>query len=355
MIQKLTYRKTLIVSIALTVGIVLVVLNYSVLFTERQYTTTKSRVPSDYMEEQQQSFQSDSNANPTDPWYCSCYSDTDTEDASLSLGEDASAGLGPSIVPDTFSQPPDDMLNKINDNLQENRVLIVAAANYGMRDHVYNWIASLKRTNEPKFLILCLDDQLYQHLAQTGYEQHAATIPDTWLHQKIDAGFEEYYTQKYRIITHAKTLVVQQLLYLDINVLFSDVDIVWLKPRIREQMYLFLDMRGETHVVFQQEGSDQKNVNSGFYIMRPSEKMKRLLAATIYFGDQNGDLTQQGALNKAMGYLDLRLTTTDVILLDVLHWPNGWIYFTNHYTKNLGIEPYIVHANYLVRWLRCLV
>ncbi|KAI8336755.1 nucleotide-diphospho-sugar transferase-domain-containing protein [Chlamydoabsidia padenii] len=240
------------------------------------------------------------------------------------------------------------MLEKINNNLQDNRVLIVAAANYGMRDHVYNWIESLKRTNENKFLILCLDDQLYSHLVLTGYEQHAATIPDTWLHQKIDAGFEEYYTQKYRIITHAKTLVVQQLLYLDINVLFSDVDIVWLKPRIREQMYLFLDMRSETHVVFQQEGSDQKNVNSGFYIMRPSEKMKRLLAATIYFGDQNSDLTQQGALNKAMGYLDLRLTSSDVILLDVLHWPNGWIYFTNRYTKSLGIEPYVVHANYLV-------
>ncbi|ORZ18887.1 nucleotide-diphospho-sugar transferase-domain-containing protein [Absidia repens] len=297
--------------------------------------------------EEQQAFQAGSNPDGSDPWYCSCYNDNDNElQQQAALPEDGD--LGPSIVPDTFSQPPDDLLQKINDNLQDHRVLIVATANYGMRDHVYNWIESLKRTNEDKFLILCLDDKLYDHLVLTGYERNVATIPSTWLHQKIDAGFEEYYTQMYRVITHAKTLVVQQLLYLDINVLFSDVDIVWLKPRIREQLYMYLDMRSETHVVFQQEGSDQKNINSGFYIMRPSEKMKRLLAATIYFGDQNDKLTQQGALNKALGYLNLRLTSSDVILLDVLQWPNGWIYFSNNWTKSLGIEPYIVHANYLV-------
>ncbi|CAO3578597.1 unnamed protein product [Absidia cylindrospora] len=293
---------------------------------------------------EQQPFELDSKQNSANPWYCSCYADED----SRTVDSPDTTKLGPSIVPDTFSQPPNDMLAKINANLHDNRVLIIATANYGMRDHVYNWIESLKRTNEDKFLILCLDDQLFTHLVQAGYERNAATIPNTWLHQKIDAGFEEYYTQMYRIITHAKTLVVQQLLYLDINVLFSDVDIVWLKPRIREQMYMYLDMRNETHVVFQQEGSDQKNVNSGFYIMRPSEKMKRLLAATIYIGDQNDKLTQQGALNKALGYLDLRLTSSDVVFLDVLQWPNGWIYFSNGWTKSLGIEPYIVHANYLV-------
>ncbi|KAI8067925.1 nucleotide-diphospho-sugar transferase-domain-containing protein [Gongronella butleri] len=239
-------------------------------------------------------------------------------------------------------------MDKINANLQDNRVLIVAAANYGMRNHAYNWIESLLHTGEDKFLILCLDDQLYDHLHIAGFGNHAAKIPDTWLHQQIEAGFEEYYSQKYRVITHAKTLVVQQLLYLDINVLFSDVDIVWLKPRIREYLHTLLAIRDDTQVIFQQEGAEQKEVNSGFYIMRPSEPMKRLLASTIYLADQDSGLTQQGALNRALDALDLRMRTTAVVLLDVLQWPNGYIYFENNWNNAHGVDPYIIHANYLI-------
>ncbi|KAI9303596.1 nucleotide-diphospho-sugar transferase-domain-containing protein [Cunninghamella echinulata] len=302
--------------------------------------------------EDQITLQANENNNDKDnPWYCSCYSDK-LDLNTIQQKEDLPAGTGleaePTIVPDTFSQPPKKLMDKINNNLQPNRVLIVAAANYGMRNHAYNWIESLKKTGEDKFLILCLDERLYQHLILSGYEQHAATIPDTWIHQPIEAGFEEYYSQKYRIITHAKTLVVQQLLYLDINVIFSDVDVVWLKPRIREYLYTFLEIRETTDVVFQQEGSEQKEVNTGFYIMRPTDNMKRLLAATIYLGDQDKGLTQQGALNKALDYMNLQFKVSPVVLLDVLHWPNGWIYFSNNWNNIHGIDPYIIHANYLV-------
>ncbi|KAI8145171.1 nucleotide-diphospho-sugar transferase-domain-containing protein [Fennellomyces sp. T-0311] len=252
------------------------------------------------------------------------------------------------IVPESFGDPPKKLMDKINSNLLENRVLIIATANYGMRDYMYNWIESLKRTNENKFLIFCLDEKLYTHLVNAGYEEHATTIPDSWFHQDVASGFEDYFSPKYRIITHAKTLVVQRLLYLDVTVLFSDVDIVWLRPRMVDYVRTFMDMRQETHVIFQQEGVDERTINSGFYLIKPEEDMKRMLARTIYLQDSSKGLTQQGAMNEALREMIKDIRTSSVVLLDVMFFPNGYAYFDRNLSKSRGVEPYILHANYRV-------
>jgi hypothetical protein len=243
---------------------------------------------------------------------------------------------------------PQETTDKINGNLLKDRILIVAAANYGMRNHVYNWIESLKRTEVTKFIIFCLDDKLYEHLVLAGYDRQVAKIPDTWFHQQVEASFSLYFSETYRIITHAKTLVVQQLLYLDISVFFSDIDIVWIRPQIVEYMNTMMKMRPQTSVLFQQEGVDQQEVNSGFYLMRPTAITKRLLAETIVIQDTNEKLTQQGAMNAALNKLDLDIRTTGVVLLDLLYFPNGHVYFNLDLPRQHSIKPFIVHANYLV-------
>lgn len=303
------------------------------IFTIHSPTTPTSHVDADYLSNEQAFFDSSTN------------------------GTDIPACFGPrqqSIeIPDSLPSPPQEVLDKINTNMLDDRVLIVATANYGMRNHVYNWIESLKRTGEHKFLIFCFDEKLYRHLQLTGYGDRASLVPDIWLHndtQKVESDFKTYFTQEYRVITHAKTLVVQQLLYLDIKVFFSDVDIVWLKPRMVEYVHTFMQIREETQVIFQQEGLNQQEVNSGFYLMRPTVEMKKLLAETIQIQDNTEEAkTQQGAMNAALNHLNLDLRTSSVVLLDVLHFPNGFVYFDNDLPNRHGVEPYIVHANYLVR------
>lgn len=252
-------------------------------------------------------------------------------------------------IPHRLPKPPKEVMDKINANLLKDRVLIVATANYGMRNHVYNWIESLKRTGEDKFLIFCFDRQLYDHLKIAGYEDRASLIPDIWFHQQVEAEFKTYFTQEYRVITHSKTLVVQQLLYLDINVFFSDVDIVWLRPRMVEYVNTILQMRKETHVLFQQEGVNQQEINSGFYLMKPTIEMKKLLAETIQIQDTVEGKTQQGAMNLALNHLNMDIRTSSVVLLDLLHFPNGFVYYDNNLPNKHGIDPFIVHANYLVK------
>ncbi|KAI9311430.1 nucleotide-diphospho-sugar transferase-domain-containing protein [Dichotomocladium elegans] len=251
-------------------------------------------------------------------------------------------------VPDSLPAPPADLMRKIDANMADGRVLIIATANYGMRDYMYNWIESLKRTNETKFLVFCLDDKLYEHLVSAGYGEHATTIPDEWFHQAVASEFEDYWSPLYKAITHSKTLVVQRLLYLDINVFFSDIDIVWLRPRMREYLKALLDIRQDTHVIFQQEGLDERQINSGFFMMRPALDMKRLLAETIVLQDSNQGLTQQGAMNRALNSIIKDIRTSSVILLDVMHFPNGFAYFDHNLSNSRGVQPYILHANYRV-------
>ncbi|KAI9348323.1 nucleotide-diphospho-sugar transferase-domain-containing protein [Pilaira anomala] len=251
-------------------------------------------------------------------------------------------------IPDKLPAPPKELLDKIHANLLPDRVLIIATANYGMRNHVYNWIESLKRTGEEKFLIFCFDEKLYEHLKMSGYGDRASLIPDVWFHQEVEAEFKTYFSQEYRVITHSKTLVVQQLLYLEVNVLFSDVDIVWLRPRLAEYVSTLLNIRSETHVLFQQEGFNQQEINSGFYLMRATDEMKRLLAETIHIQDTVEGKTQQGSMNAALENLDLDIRTSSVVLLDVLHFPNGFVYYTHDLPNKHGIKPFIVHANYLI-------
>lgn len=345
-------RRRIVMAAAVTVALVTAYMSYVFLATTEvsPVTETSNSNNNDTATISQQ--QNTTLGRPNlDPWYCSCYASDEGQINGDDTGasDKTSSEQGPLVIPDSFSKPDKALVDKINENIHDDRVLIVAASNYGMRDHVYNWIESLKRTGEgDKFLMFCLDDQMYQHMVAAGYEKHAATIPSSWFHQEVDAGFEEYYTKKYRIITHAKTLIVQQLLYLDVTVLFSDVDIVWLRPQIRDFIYTYLKFRPQTQVVFQQEGTDQRVVNSGFYMIRPSDVTKQLLAETIHLGDTNEAMTQQGAMNAALEHLDLDLRSTSVVLLDVMHFPNGYVYFSNDWPNRHGIEPFIVHANYLV-------
>ncbi|KAI7857612.1 nucleotide-diphospho-sugar transferase-domain-containing protein [Circinella umbellata] len=311
-------------------------------------------VPAGYLHEQQHAFNAtdniNNNNNSTDPWECTCYS----YDSDEPLAEkpdpitDAGGAKDPIIVPESFSDPPAELMNKINKNFVEGRVLLIATANYGMRDYTYNWIESLKKTGVDKFLVFCLDDKLYKHMVNAGYEQNAATIPASWLDLDVADGFEDYFSPKYRIITHAKTLVVQQLLYLDVTVFFSDVDIVFLRPRMIEFVKTYMDMRPETHVIFQQEGLDTRQVNSGFYLIKPEYDMKRMLAQTIYLQDSTEGLTQQGAMNRALDDMVKDIRSSSVVLLDVIFFPNGFAYFDNNLSKSRGVEPYILHANFRV-------
>ncbi|ORZ02408.1 nucleotide-diphospho-sugar transferase-domain-containing protein [Syncephalastrum racemosum] len=254
--------------------------------------------------------------------------------------------------PKQFEALTPDMISIINRNIKKekkDKILLTAVANSGMAEYTLNWIESLKRTNlADKYLVFAIDQALVDEMTAHGYASHVVLIPEDWFHQKLDSGFAKWLDKSYTPITHAKSLVVERLLYDDITVWFSDVDIVFNSA----QMYTYLveklnSRRSTTETLFTQE-TEQKIINSGFYIMRPTNTNKRILSDSIVIQDNEPQVTQQRAINRVLDEMDLSYHTSPIALLDLAMFPHGRLYFERNIPMKYGMQPMIIHANYRV-------
>ncbi|KAF7724353.1 hypothetical protein EC973_001141 [Apophysomyces ossiformis] len=251
--------------------------------------------------------------------------------------------------PKTFEPVSDTITNIVKANVRKHKkdqVLLTAVANNGMASYTLNWIESLHRCKlADKFLVFAIDKELVDTLTEKGYGDHVVLIPENWFHQKLSAGFAEWLDKDYTPITHSKSLVVERLLYMGITVWFSDVDIVFTSPAIYDYLMTKLTSRKFTEVLFTQE-TEQKIVNSGFYVMRPSNINKRILDESIRIQDNEPKVTQQRAINRILDEMNLNYQTSPIALLDLALFPHGRMYFERKIPTKYGMEPMMVHANY---------
>lgn len=236
----------------------------------------------------------------------------------------------PVIVPDTMPELASDILQKIQANRLDNDDLLITVATYDMRFELYNWIAFMKAAKEDRFLILCTDSALYQHLTHTGYKDQAVLVSKDWSNSGTVAG------------------ILQRLVYLDINPLMLDINQLVLQPRTREYLSTLMHIRWNTQLIVAQDS--QSRINSGFiYLMRDSYPVKRLMALLLQTQMDRPDLTLQEAFNKTLDQFPLDLKSGFTLLLDALHFPDGESYFSRNLSKEIGINPYMVHVNHKVK------
>lgn len=230
------------------------------------------------------------------------------------------------------------------------RILLTAVANQGMAEYTLNWIESLKKTGlDDKFLVFAIDEEMVKTMEKEGHGKHVVMIPQDWFHKELSGKFEEWLSTGYTPITHSKSLVVERLLYTGVTVWFSDVDIVFTSSSIYDYLLMKLNSRKQTETLFSQE-TEQKIINSGFYIMRPTDLNKRILDASIYIQDTEAkkipEVTQQRAMNRVLDDLNLNYQTSSIALLDLALFPHGRMYFDRNIPTKYGMTPMMVHANY---------
>ncbi|KAI8067504.1 hypothetical protein BC940DRAFT_367590 [Gongronella butleri] len=295
----------------------------------------------------------------TQDWLCDCCGKDDTlahkvDDAPVAAPAWLEDGDAQPMMELSMQQPlwvNRDRLGKkaivdvIEGNLQWPRTGIMTVATSGMRVDVLNWIESLKRTGEDKVVVACLDALLYADLQSVGFTSHAFLVPSTWMHySQLDSP---------EMAAFASTVIVHQLLHLDISVLYASPEIVWLRERAREHTCALIDVRWDrTHAVFQQDSIDHHAVSNALFLMRPTPTMRSYLARTIDLQERalkspRMPVTHKQALNQALAHLDLQMRTSQIVLLNVVHFPNKAVYFDSRLPAQLGIAPYLVHANQL--------
>lgn len=242
------------------------------------------------------------------------------------------------------------LTNEKSTSAGRKNILLTAIVNSGMMDYTFNWIQSLKNTNQDdKFLVFAIDQGVVDEMTANGYGKQVVLIPEDWYHVPLASDFALWKSNDYRPITHAKTLIVERLLYLDITVWFTDVDMVFLNSHILETMLIQIAERPNTHMIFSQE-VDQRTINSGFYMMQPSKITKQFMAKVIELQDKpDNTLTQQKIMNSVLKAMFPReVHKSPYRFLDMLLFPNGKYYFRMNLPKKLGLKPMMVHANYLV-------
>ena len=142
--------------------------------------------------------------------------------------------------------------------------------------------------------------------------------------------------------THVKTKIILAALYLGYNVFITDADIVFFK---NPQLYLRCP---DCDIEIQ---SDHVELNSGFYIARPTEGAILLHQKMMDKANQSNKTSNQKALNNAIKKLrqDNRIK---VSMMDKYKFPCGIYYFERFKrmwpVDNVCTDCVIVHNNWIM-------
>uniref|UniRef100_A0A914CK60 Nucleotide-diphospho-sugar transferase domain-containing protein n=1 Tax=Acrobeloides nanus TaxID=290746 RepID=A0A914CK60_9BILA len=232
------------------------------------------------------------------------------------------------------------LISKAKSNLEMKNYLITAISNNGNLEFVLNLIASLTLHGYKKFLIICLDIELYENLIKYGFVNHIVLVPPSWIPYTPTSKATSWQTKDYQFLTQTKTHIVYRLLVHGFTILLTDVDLVWLSPHILKYIDFVAPKRDFIYAV-----DDQVDVNTGFYVVRPTSGGKKIFEAIIERQRTDHDNDQFVANRVFRAKKDLLNNSCP---LDKLLFTNGEVYHRNKLNQDLNIPALVFHANYLI-------
>lgn len=190
-----------------------------------------------------------------------------------------------------------------------------------------NWILSLKKINIDKFLILCLDQDLFNFLAHKGYLDNLFMVPSDWHEFKLTQYMTVWNTKEFDTLMHARTQIIHKLLKLNVTLLFTDLDIVWLNQNVLEHVQ-FIFRQTSVDVLFSISEVYVRKVwyCMGFYYVKPTTFTIELFADLIKYQRQNPQRNDEENLN-SMVDLKRKYKKTDKIGLTIYYI--SYLLFTN--------------------------
>lgn len=198
----------------------------------------------------------------------------------------------------------DHTLSAVTANTPHQKLVIIIAVNYAFRKLALNFVCNLKRLHLSNYLILAMDHAVYQYLAaratnvffydpsssssinthNTAHRrllQHPGIPPD--VHGNIEG--DSFGTAAFLETSRRKSILVLKVLRLGYAVLFSDVDVVWIRNPIPQLLqhnrYDFVLQSDRAHI--DSDTALNYNVNSGFYLVRSSQSAITAMQAIIKY------------------------------------------------------------------------
>jgi hypothetical protein len=163
-----------------------------------------------------------------------------------------------------------------------------------------------------------------------------------YIHDKDGKNASRYGSTAFKRKTHLKTIIILEALLLGLQVLITDVDIVFLKNPLPYLTCYTCDI---------ELSSDGAEGNSGFYLARPTPAAIKLHCEAWNQGLVKPEFSNQKAIDRNMEKM-LRNKQINVNNLDRRLYPNGRVYFEKGKRMFKGDNPctncIIVHNNWII-------
>lgn len=110
-------------------------------------------------------------------------------------------------------------------SLRENDLLIISYCNYLYREIALNWVRALENLGVDNYLIFSIDEECHNFLKARGVNSRLHLIPDLPQKQAQGGMTRKMGVERFRIIG--------SLLKEGVNVVYSDLDAVWVKNPLK--------------------------------------------------------------------------------------------------------------------------
>lgn len=227
-------------------------------------------------------------------------------------------------------------------NITKKDTIIFCVANIGILNMLENFIISCSNNNID-IVLFTLDKEITTIINKKykidiiQYGDEFCSILKNDFNVTVDLNnYIQYNTHNFRYISFARFFIINKILKRNINIIYSDIDIV-VKKNFTEEIKNIATMH---ECIFQFNG---ENCVTGFFAMKPTQKLISFLEVNNlkrlnifkYIHDQqfwNNVAYDNNLFN--------------IYFLNRDHYPNGNHYYKHH--KNIKDECRLIHFNCLI-------
>ncbi|XP_030829428.1 UDP-D-xylose:L-fucose alpha-1,3-D-xylosyltransferase 3 [Strongylocentrotus purpuratus] len=234
----------------------------------------------------------------------------------------------PSISPEQFN-----IRYKLN--ISNDGPLVLITSNKAFMDFAENWLESVHRL-ESRLNIFAIAEDMVAYRTFLRYPDVTTVMTQRAVSPQKRLA---YLSHDYNVLINKRPVYIYRLLAKGRDVLFSDVDTVWLKDPLPH-------LDGDYDVVLQVDLRVPKVVYcAGFIFFRATNASRAFVWEWIdRIHKARDNIPDQKILNELLeeNFGDLRVKVLDSAL-----FPNGALYFDDKWRRTQTVKPVIVHNNWI--------
>ena len=228
-----------------------------------------------------------------------------------------------------------------SENSSVNRWVILSTTNYAFINFTRNWLISLHRCGiRNNITVIAEDSQAFGKLKDI----HTTKLDIQLVENKhLPPDNLPFKSEHYLRLVNRRPTYILNLLLKGIDVLFSDVDTVWLQNPF--QYFI-----GEFDVYFEYDQIPKPGksglVCAGFVYYNATNATINFLKQWVAQIERKPSIPDQELLNDLLSIESIR-TSLKILLLNPKQFPNGQDFFNDDRKNETILKPVVVHNNWI--------